>query len=123
MGTGTRPGNAAGAAEARVAATLDRSATQHRAPLHLTRQRQRTRHLPHRHPLTVTPETERIETRAGHRVRVAAGLVAVALSLWWVGRSLAPRLLTVVAHIQNLGPAAPIAFILIYAFAVVAFIP
>jgi uncharacterized membrane protein YdjX (TVP38/TMEM64 family) len=49
--------------------------------------------------------------------------VAVALVLWWVGRSLAPRLLSAVAHIQSIGPAAPIAFILIYAFAVVALIP
>ena len=43
--------------------------------------------------------------------------------LWWAGRSLAPRLLSVVAHVQTLGPAAPIAFILIYASAVVALIP
>jgi uncharacterized membrane protein YdjX (TVP38/TMEM64 family) len=49
--------------------------------------------------------------------------VAVALLLWWVGRSLAPRLLDLVAHIQGVGPAAPVAFILIYAFAVVALIP
>jgi uncharacterized membrane protein YdjX (TVP38/TMEM64 family) len=43
--------------------------------------------------------------------------------LWWTGRSLAPRVLDAVAHIQNLGPAAPLAFIAIYAFAVVALIP
>lgn len=49
--------------------------------------------------------------------------MAVALLLWWVGRSLAPRLLDLVAHIQGVGPAAPVAFILIYAFAVVALIP
>jgi uncharacterized membrane protein YdjX (TVP38/TMEM64 family) len=49
--------------------------------------------------------------------------VAVALLLWWVGRSLAPRLLNLVAHIQGVGPAAPVAFISIYAFAVVALIP
>ena len=49
--------------------------------------------------------------------------MAVVVLLWWVGRSLAPRLLGIVAHIQSLGPAAPIAFILIYAFAVVALIP
>jgi uncharacterized membrane protein YdjX (TVP38/TMEM64 family) len=49
--------------------------------------------------------------------------VGVALLLWWVGRSLAPRLLSAVAHVQSVGPAAPIAFILIYAFAVVALIP
>lgn len=49
--------------------------------------------------------------------------MAVGLILWWAGRSLAPRLLTIVAHIQGLGSAAPIAFVLIYAFAVVALIP
>ena len=43
--------------------------------------------------------------------------------LWWLGRSLAPRLLGIVAHIQSLGPAAPLAFIAIYALAVVALIP
>jgi uncharacterized membrane protein YdjX (TVP38/TMEM64 family) len=57
------------------------------------------------------------------RVRVTAAIVAVGLLLWWAGRSLAPYLLGVVAHIQNVGPAAPIAFILIYALAVVALIP
>ena len=45
------------------------------------------------------------------------------LVLWWLGRSLAPRLLGIVAHIQSLGPAAPLAFIAIYALAVVALIP
>ncbi len=49
--------------------------------------------------------------------------MVVALLLWWVGRSLAPRLLGLVAHLQGAGPAAPAAFILIYAFAVVALIP
>jgi len=49
--------------------------------------------------------------------------VAVAVLLWWAGRSLSPGLLRVLAHIQSIGPAAPAAFILIYAFAVVAFIP
>ena len=43
--------------------------------------------------------------------------------LWWLGRSLAPRLLGIVAHIQSLGPAAPLAFVAIYALAVVALIP
>jgi uncharacterized membrane protein YdjX (TVP38/TMEM64 family) len=49
--------------------------------------------------------------------------VAVGLLLWWVGRSLAPRVLSIVAHIQSLGPAAPVAFIAIYALAVVSLIP
>jgi uncharacterized membrane protein YdjX (TVP38/TMEM64 family) len=58
-----------------------------------------------------------------HRVRVSAAIVAVGVLLWWAGQSLAPRLLSIVAHIQGLGPAAPVAFILIYAFGVVALIP
>ena len=57
------------------------------------------------------------------RVGVTAAIVAVGLTLWWAGRSLAPRLLSIVAHIQHLGPAAPVAFIGIYAVAVVALIP
>lgn len=43
--------------------------------------------------------------------------------VWWAGRSLAPRLLGIISHIQSLGAAAPAAFVLIYAFAVVALIP
>ena len=50
-------------------------------------------------------------------------VVAVGLLLWWAGRSLAPRVLNIVAHIQSVGPAAPIAFIIIYALAVVSLIP
>ena len=49
--------------------------------------------------------------------------VAVGLLLWWAGRSLAPRVLSILAHIQSLGPAAPVAFITIYALAVVSLIP
>jgi uncharacterized membrane protein YdjX (TVP38/TMEM64 family) len=57
------------------------------------------------------------------RVRLVAAIVTVALLLWWSGRSLAPRVLGVLTHIQSFGAAAPIAFIAIYAFAVVALIP
>ena len=42
---------------------------------------------------------------------------------WWTGRSLAPHLLAVVAHVRGLGPPAPAAFIAIYALAVVSLIP
>jgi uncharacterized membrane protein YdjX (TVP38/TMEM64 family) len=42
---------------------------------------------------------------------------------WWAGRSLAPRVLAVVADIDSFGAAAAIAFILIYAASVVALIP
>jgi uncharacterized membrane protein YdjX (TVP38/TMEM64 family) len=54
---------------------------------------------------------------------VWAAILAGALLLWWAGRSVAPVLLKSVTHIQGVGPAAPAAFILIYAFAVVALIP
>ncbi len=64
-----------------------------------------------------------VEPRARQRVRVGGAIAFVVLLLWWAGRALAPRLLNIVAHIQSLGPAAPIAFILIYAVAVVALIP
>jgi uncharacterized membrane protein YdjX (TVP38/TMEM64 family) len=49
--------------------------------------------------------------------------VAAVLLLWWAGHALAPRLLELIAHLQNGGPAAPIAFILIYTSAVMALIP
>jgi uncharacterized membrane protein YdjX (TVP38/TMEM64 family) len=72
---------------------------------------------------TTHQETDSIELRSLRRIRVSAYIVAAALILWWAGRSLAPRLLMIVAQIRGLGPAAPIAFVLIYAFAVVALIP
>ena len=49
--------------------------------------------------------------------------IAGALVVWWAGRSLAPRILTILAHINGLGAAAPAAFICLYALAVVALIP
>jgi uncharacterized membrane protein YdjX (TVP38/TMEM64 family) len=45
------------------------------------------------------------------------------LIVWWGGRTIAPRLLRLIADIHQLGAAAPIAFIGIYAVAVVALIP
>jgi uncharacterized membrane protein YdjX (TVP38/TMEM64 family) len=60
-----------------------------------------------------------------HHVRVRVGLIAVAvLALaWWGGHSLAPILLRFVANVDRYGAVAPIAFILVYAFAVVSLIP
>jgi uncharacterized membrane protein YdjX (TVP38/TMEM64 family) len=49
-------------------------------------------------------------------------LLAVAIALWWAGRELAPRLLTIIASIRGMH-AAPVAFVLIYAVAVIALIP
>lgn len=57
------------------------------------------------------------------RARVSGAGVAIAVLLWWTGRALAPRLLSLIAHVQGLGPVAPAAFILIYAVAVVALVP
>jgi uncharacterized membrane protein YdjX (TVP38/TMEM64 family) len=45
------------------------------------------------------------------------------IALAWAGWTLAPHVLGFVAHIQSLGPAAPLAFILIDAAAIVALIP
>jgi uncharacterized membrane protein YdjX (TVP38/TMEM64 family) len=57
------------------------------------------------------------------RVRLTAAILAVALAVWWAGREVAPRLLTILADIRGMGAAAPVAFIVIYAVAVVALIP
>jgi uncharacterized membrane protein YdjX (TVP38/TMEM64 family) len=57
------------------------------------------------------------------RVRAVALLVGVVALAWWAGRSLAPRVLAVVADIDSFGSTAALAFILIYAASVVALIP
>jgi uncharacterized membrane protein YdjX (TVP38/TMEM64 family) len=67
-------------------------------------------------------ETERGGGRLQRRVRSTAVLLAVAIALWWAGRELAPRLLTIIASIRGMH-AAPVAFVLIYAVAVIALIP
>jgi uncharacterized membrane protein YdjX (TVP38/TMEM64 family) len=80
----------------------------------------------HRRPVrraTALQESDTIDPRSYRRVRVIAAIAVAGLLVWWAGRSLAPRVLTILAHIQSFGPAAPIAFIAIYAFAVVALIP
>jgi len=68
-------------------------------------------------------ETDRDAGRSLRRVTVTVAILAVALALWWAGRELAPRLLTIIAGIRGMGAAAPIVFMLIYAVAVVALIP
>ena len=68
-------------------------------------------------------ETDRIETRTLNRVRVTGVSVAAIAVLFAAGRSLAPRLLGILAHIRSFGPAAPAAFILVYAIAIIALIP
>ena len=54
---------------------------------------------------------------------MAAAVAAVALLLSWAAWALAPRLLTIVAHIRSLGPAAPAAFVAIESLAIVSLIP
>jgi uncharacterized membrane protein YdjX (TVP38/TMEM64 family) len=54
---------------------------------------------------------------------LAAVVAGVALIFWLAGREIAPRLLAIVSHIHSFGAAAPIAFVLIYAIAVVALLP
>jgi uncharacterized membrane protein YdjX (TVP38/TMEM64 family) len=57
------------------------------------------------------------------RIWVGAVVVVAAIAAWWLARDVAPRLPGIVARIRDIGPAAPLAFIAIYAAAVVALIP
>jgi uncharacterized membrane protein YdjX (TVP38/TMEM64 family) len=56
-------------------------------------------------------------------MRSAAAAAIALLIVWWAGRAIAPRLLGIVARIHDLGAIAPLAFVLLYAVAVVALIP
>lgn len=64
-----------------------------------------------------------VATRSLHVARFLATLAVIVLIVWWGGRSLAPRLIEVVEDIDRFGSAAPLAFIAIYALAVVALVP
>jgi uncharacterized membrane protein YdjX (TVP38/TMEM64 family) len=68
-------------------------------------------------------EIESVSGRSLSRVRLAVAILVVALGLWWAGRTLAPRLLTIIAGIRHMGAVAPLGFVAIYAIAVVALIP
>lgn len=61
--------------------------------------------------------------RSNRRLVLGAAVAVAALAAWWLGRGLAPRLPAIVARIRDVGPAAPVVFIGIYAAAVVALIP
>ena len=50
-------------------------------------------------------------------------LLAAGLVLWWGGRTIAPQLLTAVAHVRELGAIAPLGFIAVYVVAVVVLVP
>jgi uncharacterized membrane protein YdjX (TVP38/TMEM64 family) len=72
---------------------------------------------------TNRPGSDRIDVRTHRRVRAVALIVGAVAAAWLAGRSLAPRVLAVVADIHSFGAAAAIVFILIYAASVVALIP
>ena len=57
------------------------------------------------------------------RLRALSIVVVVLVLAWWGGRRLAPIILDFVAHVHEYGAAAPIAFVVVYAAAVVALIP
>jgi uncharacterized membrane protein YdjX (TVP38/TMEM64 family) len=61
--------------------------------------------------------------RAHRRIRITVAVIGVALLLWWAGERIAPFFLRAIAGVHSLGSAAPIAFILIYAVAVMVLIP
>ena len=56
-------------------------------------------------------------------MRSGAAVAIALLIVWWAGREIAPRVLGIVARIHDLGAIAPVAFVLVYAVAVVALIP
>jgi uncharacterized membrane protein YdjX (TVP38/TMEM64 family) len=60
---------------------------------------------------------------SGPRIWLGVALAVLAAVAWWGGRDFAARLPAILARIQQLGPAAPVAFVLIYAVAVVALFP
>jgi uncharacterized membrane protein YdjX (TVP38/TMEM64 family) len=62
--------------------------------------------------------------RPNHRrLRILLIIIAVLLLALWGGQRLAPILLGFVADVHSYGAVAPLAFVLVYAVAVVAFIP
>jgi uncharacterized membrane protein YdjX (TVP38/TMEM64 family) len=59
----------------------------------------------------------------GRHIWLGAALAVLAAVALWGGRDFAERLPAIFAGIQQLGPVAPVAFVLIYAVAVVALFP
>jgi len=57
------------------------------------------------------------------RLRALSIVIAALLIAWLGGQRLAPKLLDFVAHVHSYGAVAPLAFVLVYAAAVVALIP
>jgi uncharacterized membrane protein YdjX (TVP38/TMEM64 family) len=77
-------------------------------------------HLPRRPNLL---ETDRTTAHTARRIWLTLAIVAALAATWWSGQEAAPYLLTLVSDIRGLGPAAPMAFILIYSIAVALLIP
>lgn len=67
--------------------------------------------------------TDAIDARPSRRVWLIPAIIVAVLAVWWGGHEAAPYLVTLVEDARALGPAAPAAFVLIYALAVVALIP
>jgi uncharacterized membrane protein YdjX (TVP38/TMEM64 family) len=68
-------------------------------------------------------KTDRTDKHVLGRVSITLGILAVVVIVWWGGRAVAPHLLPLIDDVQALGPLAPVAFVAIYAFAMVALIP
>jgi uncharacterized membrane protein YdjX (TVP38/TMEM64 family) len=68
-------------------------------------------------------KTDRTDTHVLGRVSITLGILAVVAMVWWGGRTVAPHLLPLIKDAQALGPLAPVAFVAIYALAMVALIP
>src|SRR5450759_2589936 len=68
-------------------------------------------------------KTDANDARPSRRVWLIPAIIAAVAAAWWGGHEAAPHLVTLVEDARALGPAAPAAFVLIYALAVVALIP
>jgi uncharacterized membrane protein YdjX (TVP38/TMEM64 family) len=68
-------------------------------------------------------KTDRTDKDVLGRVSITLGILAVVVIVWWGGRAVAPHLLPLIDDVQALGPLAPVAFVAIYALAMVALIP
>ncbi len=68
-------------------------------------------------------KTDPVDARPSRRVWLIPAIVAGIAAVGWGGHEAAPHLATLVEDARALGPAAPAAFVLIYALAVVALIP
>lgn len=73
--------------------------------------------------MATRPESDRIGARPVPRIRFVIGAATLLVIVSLAGRVLAPRALALIGRIHDLGAAAPVVFIAVYAAAVVAFVP